>query len=64
MRVKVDEAKCCGAGACVTHAPNVFDQREDDGVVILLVAQPPPEEAAAVRKAAQLCPALAITIEE
>ena len=63
FKVIVDEEKCIGAGQCVRIAAEVFDQRED-GIVILLDATPPPALHAAARKAADLCPALAITIEE
>lgn len=61
--VRIDEHKCIGAGQCVLAAPEIFDQRED-GIVILLDATPPVARHAAARKAAKLCPALAITIEE
>jgi ferredoxin len=64
MRVKIDVDKCCGAGNCVSAAPTVFDQREDDGVVILLQENPQSEAHADVRRATRLCPALAIIIEE
>ncbi|HSV19130.1 MAG TPA: ferredoxin [Casimicrobiaceae bacterium] len=63
FRVRIDEAKCIGAGQCVLRAPRIFDQR-DDGIVILLDATPPPELHAAARQAADLCPAEAITIVE
>ncbi len=46
------------------HAPEVFDQRDEDGVVVLLTAHPPAERAEAARKAAAACPAMAIRIEE
>jgi hypothetical protein len=42
----------------------VFDQREDDGTVLLLSANPPAELHDDVRRAAALCPALAITVIE
>ena len=61
--VRVDADRCIGAGHCVLRAPRVFDQR-DDGIVVLLDATPPGELHAAARKAADLCPAEAITIEE
>ncbi len=64
LKVRVDEDKCVGAGQCVYAAPDVFDQREEDGIVILLDAEPDPSQAAKVRKAARLCPALAIVVEE
>ncbi|MEG9553645.1 MULTISPECIES: ferredoxin [Streptomyces griseus group] len=64
MRITVDEEKCCGAGQCVLIAPEVFDQRDDDGIVILLDAEPPQERHAAVRESAEVCPALAIHLDE
>jgi ferredoxin len=63
FKVHVDEHKCIGAGQCVLKAPKIFDQRED-GIVILLDPAPPPELHEAARKAADLCPSEAITIEE
>ena len=63
FKVHVDMDKCIGAGHCVLRAPKIFDQRED-GMVILLDPAPPGELLAAARKAADLCPSQAITIEE
>ena len=63
FKVYVDEDKCIGAGQCVRIAPEIFDQR-DDGIVILLDPTPPAALHAVARKAANLCPSLAITIEE
>ncbi|PWI42531.1 ferredoxin [Streptomyces sp. ICBB 8177] len=64
MRVSVDRERCCGAGQCVVHAPDVFDQSEDDGMVVLLNERPSDASAADVRLAAHLCPAGAITVTE
>lgn len=64
MKIEIDQEKCCAAGQCVMVAPEVFDQREEDGVVVLLDAEPPESEHAAAREAAQLCPALVITVRE
>lgn len=64
MRIKVESHKCVGAGQCVSAAPAVFDQDEDDGIVILLDAEPPADQHAAARTAALLCPALAIQVDE
>lgn len=64
MRLVVDTSKCIAAGQCVSAAPRVFDQNEDDGIVILLNDNPPPEEQEAARAAARLCPTLAIRIVE
>jgi ferredoxin len=64
MKVTVEQDKCVSAGNCVAHAPQVFDQDEDDGSVILLDATPPEELAGAVREAAAACPAMAIHVED
>jgi ferredoxin len=63
FKVHVDEDLCIGAGQCVLVAPRIFDQ-DEQGLVILRDANPPPELHDAARKAAKLCPARAITIEE
>jgi ferredoxin len=42
----------------------VFDQRGEDGVVVLLQDHVDPQLEASVRKAAKLCPAVAIRVEE
>ena len=63
FKVHVDEDLCIGAGQCVLVAPQIFDQ-DDKGLVILLDAAPPRALHEAARKAAKLCPARAITIEQ
>lgn len=64
MKVRVDEAKCCGAGQCVLIAPEVFDQSDEDGIVVLLAPEPAPDRHPAVREAAAVCPAAAIALDE
>ena len=64
MRVEVDTEKCVGGGQCVLAASEVFDQRDEDGVVVLLVETPPAELHDKVRRAAALCPAMAIRLIE
>ena len=64
IKIHTYEHKCVGAGQCVMASPEVFDQSQDDGIVILLQQHPPDELARSVRNAAQLCPALAIKVEE
>ena len=64
MKVIVDETKCVGAGMCVNAAEQVFDQLDEDGTVVLLDDAPPAGSHDAVRKAAILCPATAILVEE
>jgi ferredoxin len=48
----------------VAHAPDIFDQDEDDGSVILLEESPAPDRADDVRQAAEACPAHAIFIQD
>jgi ferredoxin len=64
MRVHADRDSCVSSGQCVMNAPDVFDQDEDDGVVSLKIDTPPPELARDVRRAAAMCPAMAITLTE
>jgi ferredoxin len=64
MKVIVDQDKCASSGNCVMHAPEIFDQRDEDGVVVLLNENPPAEQAESAHKAAVGCPAAAIRIEE
>ncbi|MET0205232.1 MAG: ferredoxin [Casimicrobiaceae bacterium] len=63
FKIHVDDDLCIGAGQCVLVAPQIFDQ-DDKGLVILLDPTPPQALHEAARKAAKLCPARAITIEE
>lgn len=63
MRIIADTDVCVGAGQCALVAGGVFDQ-DDDGIVELLEPHPHAEDEPAVRRAAALCPARAITLEE
>ncbi|NDH54052.1 MAG: ferredoxin [Betaproteobacteria bacterium] len=66
FRIILHQEKCIGAGHCVTCAPDIFGQNEDDGVVILLNDNPPPDRLAAVESAARMCPTgvIQVTKEE
>lgn len=64
MRVAVDQDRCVSAGQCVAAAPDVFDQRDEDGVVVLVNATPDAADEDDVRRAAGVCPALAIQIQD
>ncbi|MEZ0366660.1 ferredoxin [Mycobacterium sp. pUA109] len=64
MKVTVNQDVCASSGNCVMHAPEVFDQRDEDGVVVLLTEEPSAEFADQVRRAEAGCPTRAIHIEE
>jgi ferredoxin len=64
MKVYVDRSRCVGAGQCVRMAPAVFDQDELQGLVVLLHPDPPRASAEQVRRAALLCPAQAIRLDD
>lgn len=56
MRIEIDRSRCRGAGQCTLHAPELFDQDEDDGLVVVLDDRPPPRLRPAARLAESLCP--------
>lgn len=63
MRIIADTDVCVGAGQCALVAGTLFDQ-DDDGIVEVLEAHPDAADEPAARRAASLCPARAITIED
>jgi ferredoxin len=63
MRIIADTSACVGAGQCALVAGALFDQ-DDDGIVEVLDDAPGAADQPAARRAASLCPAHAITLEE
>jgi ferredoxin len=63
VRVIVDYDLCESNGICVTHAPEVFEVRDDD---VLYVLQDEPSEALRqkVETAVRSCPKMAIKLED
>jgi ferredoxin/alkylhydroperoxidase family enzyme len=57
--VRVDTARCCSAGQCVSTAPDVF-AHDEDGLVTLVGARPAATDR--LRLAAALCPSGAIQL--
>lgn len=64
MQVHANRDMCVSSGQCVMTAPDVFDQDEDEGVVVLKTGSPSPELAPDIRRAAAMCPAMAISITD
>lgn len=63
MKITVDRDACIGAGQCALVAGAVFDQ-DDEGLVVLLNVSPGEDMHTFVHKAAKLCPASAIAVED
>jgi ferredoxin len=63
VKVSIEQDKCVAAGQCVSAAPDVFDQRDEDGIVVLLTPSVPAGTDESVRHAAAVCPAQAIHIK-
>ncbi len=61
-KVKVDKEKCIGCGACIAMVPTVFEMG-DDGKSQVKKEEVEGEELEEVRRAAELCPTQAISIE-
>ena len=59
-KVKVDENKCIGCGACQAVCPDVF-QLNDDGKAQVLV---PTTDIECVKEAEEACPVSAIEVEK
>ncbi|MCU1587705.1 MAG: subB [Frankiales bacterium] len=61
MRITVDYDLCESNGVCVSHAPTVFDLRDDDNLY-LLQEQPPEALRADLQRAVKHCPRQALTL--
>ena len=63
MKVKIDYDLCEANALCMDACPEVFRLNDDDELIIL-IEEPDETLRVAVEDAAQLCPRLAITIED
>jgi ferredoxin len=63
MEIKANTQLCIGAGMCALTAPQVFDQSDDEGLVVLLEPTPPADLEETVRRAVNLCPSGAISVD-
>ncbi|MGH3758727.1 ferredoxin [Actinophytocola sp.] len=64
MRVDVARDRCCGYGACVSVAPEVFDIGDDEIAVVLIGGELRADLHGRVTDAAHACPNDAVLIEE
>ncbi len=64
MKVKVDKEKCYMSGECYYNHPELF-KMDDEGYPIVLIDEISDEGTQKhAREAAEVCPAVAISIEE
>ncbi len=61
MRVRIDTDLCAGFGICVGISSEMFELH-DDGYATVLLHKVPPELDDLVRRAADQCPARAISL--
>lgn len=61
MKLIADRSICIGAGLCVLHAPEVFDQ-DSEGLVKVRTSAPTGPDQKASSQAASLCPSGAISV--
>lgn len=64
VKVRTHRDRCIGAGHCVSHAPEIFDQDDDEGMVVLRQDAVEDEQAELVHDVAGLCPVGAIEVSE
>jgi ferredoxin len=63
MRVSIDDERCKGHGMCCGLSPQLFELTEH-GYAVVLMAEVPAELEDVASSAAQMCPEIAISIEE
>lgn len=64
MKVKIDKDRCFMSGECYYNHPELF-RMDDDGFPVVLISLLTNEEHRRhAREAAEVCPAVAITLEE
>lgn len=61
MKVQINSEICAGFGICLGIAPEVFELHED-GYAVVLVSEVQPQDEDMMRRAANQCPAQAISL--
>jgi ferredoxin len=64
MKIKVDQTKCQGCGACVSIAPKTFELIKRGDWFVSQPKNPPQDDLKDLKGAVSCCPAKAITLEE
>lgn len=67
MKVSIDQTKCVACGSCVAICPEVFEMKEDGTVNVkgeFKGKDVPKELESKVEEAHDMCPSIAIVIEE
>ena len=64
MKVKIDKDKCFMSGECYYNHPELFKMGDEGYPVVLVDDINDDETERHAREAAEVCPAVAITIEE
>ncbi len=64
MHVTADYDLCEGHGQCLLAAPDVFDLPDGADKVVVLNADPPESDREAVVRAAAMCPAQALHVDD
>ncbi|MBW6441410.1 ferredoxin [Patescibacteria group bacterium] len=62
-KVKINEEKCIGCGACSIYAPEAFDLDPEKGKAVVKEGAENTDEEK-IKEAAQYCPVQAIEIEQ
>ena len=63
MRLSVDRGRCLRSGQCTYLHPDLFKE-DEEGYPVVLVDPIPPEMEDEARDAEEICPSMAIVIEE
>jgi ferredoxin len=62
IKVVVFRETCISSGNCVSAAPHLFDQDDEEAKVVLLDPSPPAEHRMAIEDAVSSCPVGAISL--
>ena len=64
MRVKVDKEKCCMSGECYYNHPELFKMDDEGHTIVLVDDVTDPRLLKHAKEAAEVCPAVAISLQD